>query len=173
MWQGEDLAGRPFDAKDAAVKRVIPLMWQDAVEAVAEHGTAGLAFLPPAALGAGVTTYQDRPKASGNAASGPKPAPTPIPYSEGLPGVREPLTINPELIYGNGNGARMKGIDPREGAILRGMTPNSETLLKPPPRNPMPLLNDKDAKQRRAALRKLKQPPAVEKHVITYPSRPK
>ena len=49
--------GQPVDPKSELVKRFIPLVWQDANEAMKEYGIAGAATAVPAVFGVGTQTY--------------------------------------------------------------------------------------------------------------------
>lgn len=65
--RGTTFDGKPFDPKDAALRRALPLLAQDFAAAVRANGLAkGTALAAPAVLGAGVQTYEkdDRERSS-------------------------------------------------------------------------------------------------------------
>lgn len=57
--RGKDAVGEPFDATDSAIKRMLPLFWQDAKEMVDEQGAAkGIPMAVPGLFGVGTQTYK-------------------------------------------------------------------------------------------------------------------
>jgi len=53
--------GKPFNLTDAAVERVMPMIWQDFIEAYQREGISGPFALAPGGLGFGAQYYEPKP----------------------------------------------------------------------------------------------------------------
>jgi hypothetical protein len=74
--RGKNAVGEPFEARQAALQRMLPLFWQDLAEVTKDEGLVGAMKVAPGMFGVGVQTY-DEPVSrdafmSGQAAVTPK-----------------------------------------------------------------------------------------------------
>ncbi|OGO47239.1 MAG: hypothetical protein A2Z30_03370 [Chloroflexi bacterium RBG_16_64_43] len=58
LLRGTDFAGKPFNVPQQFAQRFIPIVIQDAWEAMQEFGPRGAALALPATFGVGVQTYE-------------------------------------------------------------------------------------------------------------------
>ena len=87
--RGKNAIGEPFEARQAAVQRMLPLFWQDLAEVTQDEGLKGAIKISPGIFGVGVQTFDapvDRKTfMSGAAAPSAEPVKEEAPSSTDIP----------------------------------------------------------------------------------------